>query len=80
LAGAARGRVLNLLVKGSEHHCSVQLRKTVEEHLGDIRRTVEYATGNNLSVNVYLEDWSQGIRDSKTYVMTLAGGLAKLPG
>lgn len=73
------GRVLNLLVKGSEHHCSVQLRKTVEEHLGDIRRTVEYATGNNLSVNVYLEDWSQGIRDSKTYVMTLAGGLAKLP-
>ena len=73
------GRVLNLLVKGSEHHCTVQLRKSVEQHLGDIQRTVEYASKNGLSVNVYLEDWSQGIRDSQAYVMTLTGGLAKLP-
>jgi len=73
------GQVLNLLVKGSEHHCSVQLRKTVEEHLIDIRRTVEYAVKNDVNVNVYLEDWSQGIRDSEAYVMTLASGLSKLP-
>src|ERR1700694_3686336 len=73
------GRVLNLLAKGSEHHCVVQLRKTVESHLADIERTVEYAVKNGLSVNVYLEDWSQGMRNSKPYVMTLTSGLAKLP-
>ncbi len=38
------GRVLNLLAKGSEHHCTVQLRKSVEAHLADIQRTVEYAS------------------------------------
>ncbi len=73
------GRVLNLLAKGSEHHCVVQLRKSVESHLVDIERTVEYAIKNGLSVNVYLEDWSQGLRNSKPYVMTLTTGLAKLP-
>lgn len=73
------GRTLNLLVKGSEHHCTVQLRKTVEAHLADIQRTVEYAGKNGLSVNVYLEDWSQGIRDSQAYVMTLTRGLSQLP-
>ena len=73
------GRVLNLLAKGSEHHCTVQLRKSVEAHLADIQRTVEYADKNGISVNVYLEDWSQGLRDSQDYVMTLTRGLARLP-
>ena len=73
------GRVLNLLVKGSEHHCTVQLRKTVESHLADIERAVHYAVEQGLTVNVYLEDWSQGMHDSREYVMTLTRGLAKLP-
>jgi D-citramalate synthase len=73
------GRVLNLLVKGSEHHCRVQLRKTVEAHLADIERTVRYAVEHGLTVNVYLEDWSQGMHNSQEYVMTLTRGLAKLP-
>lgn len=72
-------RVLNLLVKGSEHHCRVQLRKSVEEHLADIERTVRYAVERGLTVNVYLEDWSQGMHDSQAYVMTLTRGLAGLP-
>jgi (R)-citramalate synthase len=73
------GRVLNLLAKGSEHHCTVQLRKSVEVHLADIERTVEYAVKNGLSVNVYLEDWSQGMVNSQAYVMTLTSGLSRLP-
>jgi D-citramalate synthase len=73
------GRVLNLLAKGSERHCVVQLRKTVESHLADIERTVEYAVKNGLIVNVYLEDWSQGMHNSRPYVMTLTSGLSKLP-
>ncbi len=73
------GQIVNLLTKGSEHHCKVQLRKSLEEHLQDIERTVSYAIKNGLTVNVYLEDWSQGMRNSQGYVMELASGLSKLP-
>jgi D-citramalate synthase len=72
-------RVLNLLIKGSEHHCRVQLKKSLPEHLADIERTVSYATSQGLTVNVYLEDWSQGMRDSQPYVMALTTGISKLP-
>jgi D-citramalate synthase len=73
------GRVLNLLTKGSEHHCRVQLKKSVEEHLQDIAKTVEYAVSKGLSVNVYLEDWSQGMQNSESYVMALTEGLTRMP-
>jgi (R)-citramalate synthase len=73
------GQTLNLLAKGSQHHCEVQLRKTVTEHLQDIERTVSYASKNNVTVNVYLEDWSQGMANSPDYVMELTSGLGKLP-
>ena len=72
---SAGGRVMNLLTKGSERHCRLQLRKSLEEHLHDIRRTVEYALEQGLAVNVYLEDWSNGYRDSRDYVYTLVEGL-----
>ena len=54
------GRVLNLLTKGSEKHCTEQLRKTLDAHLQDIEQTVDYALEQGLLVNVYLEDWSNG--------------------
>lgn len=62
------GKVINLLTKGSEKHCRAQLRSTLEEHVGNIRKTVAYALSRGLSVNVYLEDWSNGYRDSRDYV------------
>ena len=34
----AGGRVMNLLTKGSENHCTNQLRKTLYEHLKDIQK------------------------------------------
>ncbi len=68
-------RVMNLLTKGSERHCRLQLRRTPEQHLEEIRGTVEYACGQGLKVNVYLEDWSNGYRDSRDYVYTLVEGL-----
>ncbi len=73
------GRVLNLLAKGSEHHCRVQLKKSPNEHFRDIASTVRYADRCGLSVNVYPEDWSQGMRDSQEYVMALASCLCELP-
>ncbi len=67
----AGGKVMNLLTKGSEKHCRLQLGKTLETHLADILRTLEYAFARGLIANVYLEDWSNGYRDSPDYVFAL---------
>ena len=69
------GRVINLLAKGSLKHCTQQLRKTPEMHISDIRREVEYAVQQGLSVNLYLEDWSNGMKDSSEYVYQLMDAL-----
>lgn len=76
---AAGCRRLNLLCKGSERHCVGQLGKTVREHIADITDTVLYAHQNNVGVNVYLEDWSNGIKHSPEYVFTLIDALKELP-
>ncbi|MCC8117755.1 MAG: 2-isopropylmalate synthase [Bacteroidales bacterium] len=68
-------RNINLLTKGSKLHCESQLRKTVEEHIADIRKAVEYAHSQGIGVNVYLEDWSNGMRNSPDYVFQLVDGI-----
>ena len=65
------GRTLNLLTKGSENHCRRQLNKTLAQHTADIRKTVDYALGKGVTVNMYLEDWSNGIRDNQDYVFEM---------
>ena len=72
-------RVINLLTKGSLRHCEEQLRRTPQQHLNDIRRTVDYGTKHGVTFNVYLEDWSSGMRDSPDYVMTHIQTIAGLP-
>lgn len=65
------GRTLNLLTKGSENHCHNQLRQDLKEHAACIRETIEYAQSKGLTVNMYLEDWSNGYRDNPEYVYGL---------
>lgn len=65
------GRVINLLAKGSLKHCTQQLKKTPQEHLKGILASLEYAEKKGLDVNLYLEDWSSGMRDSAEYVYQL---------
>lgn len=72
-------RVINLLCKGSLKHCKYQLRKTVQEHLQDIRNTIATAQEMDINVNIYLEDWSNGMRDSKEYVFEMMDGLRSQP-
>ena len=74
----AGGGVINLLAKGSEKHCREQLGKDLASHVDDIIRTVEYAKEQQLSVNMYLEDWSSGYRDSQDYVHGLISGTQHL--
>lgn len=61
-------KVVNLLAKGSLKHCSRQLHKTVNEHISDIIDVVDYAGTKQMTVNLYLEDWSNGMKDSPEYV------------
>ena len=69
------GKTINLLAKGSLKHCTQQLHKTPEEHISDIRETVDYAHELGFNVNLYLEDWSSGMKDSPEYVYQLVDGL-----
>ncbi|MBP8934524.1 MAG: 2-isopropylmalate synthase [Prevotella sp.] len=68
-------RVINLLAKGSLKHCTLQLKKTAEEHIHDIVEVLDYAKSLNMQVNLYLEDWSSGMKDSPEYVFKLIDSL-----
>ena len=72
---SAGGSVINLLTKGSRKHCELQLGKNLSEHIADIERTVTYASDQGVTVNVYLEDWSNGFLHSPDYVLELLGTL-----
>lgn len=71
------GRVVNLLAKGSLRHCQQQLGKTTEEHIADILQCVDEAGRLGMEVNLYLEDWSNGMLDSKEYVYQMMDTLSK---
>jgi D-citramalate synthase len=74
----AGGKVMNLLTKGSERHCVEQLGLTPAEHREQISTTIRYARKKRLTVNVYLEDWSSGVRDSFDYVFAMVQQLREL--
>jgi len=75
----AGGKVINLLCKGSEKHCVGQLKKTPEEHWANVRENIQLAIKNGLRVNIYLEDWSNGIQDNPDYVIKMVETLCDLP-
>lgn len=62
-------KVMNLLTKGSLNHLTHQLKKSPEEHFSDIENVLLLANQNGIQCNVYLEDWSNGMRNSKSYVL-----------
>jgi D-citramalate synthase len=72
-------RMVNLLCKGSYRHVTEQLRKTPAQHIEDIRQSVRLAEQMNIGVNIYLEDWSNGLRRSPEYVFQLIDSLSDLP-
>lgn len=61
-------KVQNLLTKGSLNHLTHQLKKAPEQHFAEIAETIALATENGIETNVYLEDWSNGMRNSPEYV------------
>lgn len=61
-------KVQNLLTKGSLNHLKYQLKKTPEQHFKEINKVIELAEMAGIKTNVYLEDWSNGMRNSQKYV------------
>lgn len=75
----AGGKVVNLLCKGSETHCVHQLKLTPDQHIQAIKDEVVRAKEAGLDVNLYLEDWSNGIKNTRQYLYHLVDSIAHLP-
>ncbi len=75
----AGAKVLNLLTKGSLNHLVHQLKKTPEQHFSEIEECINYAQKKGIEVNVYLEDWSNGMRNSQEYTLSLIDFLDHQP-
>jgi len=71
----AGGKVINLLCKGSLRHLEKQLRKTPGEHVNDIRAIIKQAEQLDMHLNIYLEDWSNGMLNSEEYVFYMINSL-----
>ncbi|MFN3404783.1 MAG: alpha-isopropylmalate synthase regulatory domain-containing protein [Cytophagaceae bacterium] len=65
----AGAKVMNLLTKGSLNHLTYQLKKKPKQHFADIESVVALARKKGIGCNIYLEDWSNGMRHSKEYVL-----------
>lgn len=76
---ASGAKVMNLLTKGSLNHLSHQLKKSPNEHFADVGQVICDAQEAGLQVNVYLEDWSNGMRNSPDYVLQYLDFLAAQP-
>jgi D-citramalate synthase len=72
------GKVMNLLAKGSELHCRTQLGMEPKRHRGWVEETIRNARRRRLRVNVFLEDWSNGVRESFDYVFAMVQMLREL--
>jgi (R)-citramalate synthase len=75
----AGAKVMNLLTKGSLNHLTHQLNKTPQQHFDEIKEVLKNAEENEITVNVYLEDWSNGMRNSPSYVFQFLDFLASQP-
>ena len=65
----AGGKVINLLCKGSLRHLEKQLCKTPEQHINDIKEIIRKTESLDMQINIYLEDWSNGMIHSEEYVI-----------
>lgn len=75
----AGAKVMNLLTKGSLNHLTHQLHKTPETFFEEVRLVITTAHERGIAVNVYLEDWSNGMRHSREYVYQFVEFLQTLP-
>ena len=76
---SAGARVQNLLTKGSLNHLTHQLKQTPAQHFEQVGQNLIEAQKRGFTSNVYLEDWSNGMRNSKDYVFEYLDFLVTQP-
>jgi D-citramalate synthase len=75
----AGAKVMNLLTKGSLNHLTHQLKKKPEQHFAEIEGVIKLGRKKGIECNIYLEDWSNGMRNSKDYVFQYLDFLSTQP-
>lgn len=76
---ASGARVMNLLTKGSMNHLVHQLKKTPDAHFSEIQQVISEGEQRGFQANIYLEDWSNGMRNSPDYVLQFLDFLKTQP-
>lgn len=75
----AGAKVMNLLTKGSLNHLTHQLKKKPDQHFAEVAEVIKRARKKGIECNIYLEDWSNGMRHSKDYVFQYLNFLSTQP-
>ncbi|MEN9570477.1 MAG: hypothetical protein RL172_1708 [Bacteroidota bacterium] len=75
----AGAKVMNLLTKGSLNHLTHQLKKKPAQHFEEVAAVIALAKKKGIDCNVYLEDWSNGMRHSPEYVYQYLDFLTSQP-
>ena len=72
-------KVQNLLTKGSLNHLKHQLKLSPDQHFQNIENNLVEAKKIGIISNVYLEDWSNGMKTSLDYVLDFLDFLVTQP-
>ncbi|MGB0376620.1 MAG: alpha-isopropylmalate synthase regulatory domain-containing protein [Flavobacteriaceae bacterium] len=64
----AGAQVQNILTKGSLNHLTHQLKQKPEVHFKKVEEALLAAQKLGIQSNIYLEDWSNGMRNSQDYI------------
>ena len=73
------GRVQNLLTKGSLNHLTYQIKQAPKDYFKSVINAVNEADNKGIETNIYLEDWSNGMKNSKDFVFEYLDILNELP-
>ncbi|MBT6654618.1 2-isopropylmalate synthase [Flavobacteriaceae bacterium] len=71
-------RVQNLLTKGSLNHLTHQIKQSPKDYFNSVIKAVNEANNKGVVTNIYLEDWSNGMRNSKDFVFEYLDIINKL--
>lgn len=77
--GNVGGKTVNFVAKGSVNHCKGQLKKTPRRHIEDVVKEISRAAGEGFAVNLYLEAWSEGMKEDFSYICDLIRATEELP-
>lgn len=77
--GSVGGKVINLVAKGSVEHCRIQLKKSPKKHIEDVVKEISRAAEAGMQVNLYLEAWSEGMKEDFSFICDLIRSAKEFP-